>query len=59
MKLRNNSEVFFMCSIMGLTTKKLKCDDFKEFFDRTVSRGPDMSRIMETETGYLDRKSVV
>ena len=42
-----------MCSIMGLTTKKLKCDDFKEFFDRTVSRGPDMSRIMETETGYL------
>ena len=53
MKLRNNSEVFFMCSIMGLTTKKLKCDDFKEFFDRTVSRGPDMSRIMETETGYL------
>ena len=42
-----------MCSIMGLTTKKLKCDDFKEFFDRTVSRGPDMSRIIETETGYL------
>ena len=42
-----------MCSIMGLTTKALQQKDFQEFFDRTISRGPDMSRIIETKTGYL------
>ncbi len=42
-----------MCSIMGLTTTELKEKDFKEFFDRTISRGPDMSRIIETKSGYL------
>ena len=42
-----------MCTIMGLTTKALQQKDFQEFFDRTISRGPDMSRIIETKTGYL------
>lgn len=42
-----------MCSIMGLTTKALSQNDFQEFFDRTISRGPDMSRVIETKSGYL------
>ena len=42
-----------MCSIMGLTTKALSQKDFQEFFDRTISRGPDMSRVIETKSGYL------
>lgn len=42
-----------MCSIMGLTTKTLQQKDFQEFFDMTISRGPDMSRIIETGSGYL------
>ena len=42
-----------MCSIMGLTTKALSQKDFQEFFDRTISRGPDMSRVTETKSGYL------
>lgn len=42
-----------MCSIMGLTTKKLQQKDFQEFFDKTISRGPDMSRVLETKSGYL------
>ncbi|GFI61862.1 asparagine synthetase B [glutamine-hydrolyzing] [Clostridiales bacterium] len=42
-----------MCSIMGLTTKALEEKDFREFFDKTISRGPDMSRIIETKSGYL------
>ena len=42
-----------MCSIMGLTTKALRQDEFQEFFDRTISRGPDMSRVIETKSGYL------
>lgn len=42
-----------MCSIMGFTTKALRQDEFQEFFDRTISRGPDMSRVIETKSGYL------
>lgn len=42
-----------MCSIMGLTTKALSEKDFREFFDKTISRGPDMSRIIETKSGYM------
>lgn len=34
-----------MCSIMGFTSKSLTAEAVKEYFDRTVSRGPDMSRI--------------
>lgn len=35
-----------MCSIMGFTTTVLKPEKAKEFFDRTVSRGPDSSRMV-------------
>ncbi len=32
-----------MCAIMG-STKKLDKSEIPAYFDRTVSRGPDMSR---------------
>ena len=34
-----------MCSIMAYLTSSLKPQDAREAFDRTLSRGPDMSRI--------------
>ena len=42
-----------MCSIMGFTSKILSPDEIRPFFDRTLSRGPDMSRIERTGSGYL------
>ncbi|MGN0979886.1 MAG: asparagine synthase B [Candidatus Avoscillospira sp.] len=42
-----------MCSIMGFTSKKRTVSELRPFFDRTVSRGPDISRIDETPSGYL------
>lgn len=43
----------FMCSIMGYCGTELSKEDFKAGFDKTISRGPDMSRIIETEKGLL------
>lgn len=34
-----------MCAIMGYLGKELKLEKFREYFEKTVSRGPDMSRI--------------
>ncbi len=42
-----------MCSILGIEGSRLTIEEIKPFFDRTLSRGPDCSRIVETETGYL------
>ena len=42
-----------MCSIMGFEKKTLSLDEIQPYFDRTLSRGPDMSRILETPSGYL------
>ena len=42
-----------MCSIMGFTSKTRTPDQFRSFFDKTKSRGPDDSRIEETPSGYL------
>lgn len=42
-----------MCSIMGFSSKSVSLEKMKECFDRTLSRGPDMSRMMETKSGYL------
>ena len=42
-----------MCSIMGVATKEISFQALKKGFDATVSRGPDMSRIEETPSGYL------
>lgn len=42
-----------MCSIMGYAGNTISLTKFKECFDRTISRGPDMTRIVETEKGVL------
>ena len=42
-----------MCSIMGYTGKDIAMKAFMEGFDKTASRGPDMSRVMETKSGIL------
>lgn len=42
-----------MCSIMGYCGTKMSLEQFKKGFDKTISRGPDMSRIIETGRGYL------
>lgn len=42
-----------MCSIMGFSSKLLTKEAIKTYFDRTLSRGPDHSQIVETDSGYL------
>ena len=42
-----------MCSICGFTTKSIPVEKLRECFDRTVSRGPDMTRFEEIPCGYL------
>ena len=42
-----------MCSIMGYCNRGAAFDVFMEGFKRTVSRGPDDSRIVETKDGLL------
>lgn len=42
-----------MCSIMGYCGSDVTLDDFKKGFCRTVSRGPDDSRIVDTGQGLL------
>ena len=42
-----------MCSIFGVTSRKIPVDTLKECFVRTVSRGPDMSRFEKIPCGYL------
>lgn len=42
-----------MCSIFGVTSKAIPEGDLRACFDRTLSRGPDMSRFEEIPCGYL------
>ena len=42
-----------MCSIMGIEGYDVDVETFKQGFDATVSRGPDMSKIIDVEGGYL------
>ena len=42
-----------MCAIMGFTSQALSEEEIKEYFDRTQSRGPDMSRIEKAGPGFL------
>ncbi len=42
-----------MCSIMGYCGSVVDLDKFKEGFQRTISRGPDDSRIVDTGNGLL------
>ncbi len=42
-----------MCSIMGLCGCGVTFSDFKKGFDKTISRGPDDSRIVDVGKGLL------
>ena len=42
-----------MCSIMDYCGSCVSFSEFKAGFDKTVSRGPDMSRIVDTGHGLL------
>lgn len=42
-----------MCSIMGYCSDKAELDLFKTGFEKTISRGPDDSRILTTPGGIL------
>ena len=42
-----------MCSIIGFSSDTLSPEEFRPFFDRTVSRGPDMTRIEKAGKGWL------
>ena len=42
-----------MCAIMGFSKKTRTKEEILPYFERTVSRGPDMSRIIETPSGWL------
>ncbi|MBE5038970.1 asparagine synthase B [Ructibacterium gallinarum] len=42
-----------MCSIMAYCGKNADMDKFQKGFDRTVSRGPDDSRIVDTGNGVM------
>ena len=42
-----------MCSIFGIEGKSIPMEQLQACFDRTVSRGPDMSAMVELPCGYL------
>ena len=42
-----------MCSIIGFTSKELTAQSVREYFDRTVSRGPDATRMAELDGAVL------
>ena len=42
-----------MCTIMGFSQKTLTEQEITPFLARTTSRGPDMSKILETPSGWL------
>ena len=42
-----------MCSIMSYCGSSAAFDEFKKGFDRTISRGPDDSKIIDTGKGLL------
>lgn len=42
-----------MCSIIGFTSRELTAQSVREYFDRTVSRGPDATRMAELDGAVL------
>lgn len=42
-----------MCSIMGCLSKEYDIARFKEGFEKTISRGPDASRVITFDSGVL------
>lgn len=42
-----------MCSIMCYTSNEISEDEFEYHFNKTISRGPDMSKIVSLKSGIL------
>ena len=42
-----------MCSIIGFTSDALTPEEIRPYYDRTVSRGPDMTRVEKAGEGWL------
>ena len=42
-----------MCAIMGFTSPSIREEEIREYFDRTKTRGPDMTRIEKAGPGFL------
>ena len=42
-----------MCSIMGYCSEKFDLAVFQQGFERTISRGPDDSQVVDTGKGLL------
>ncbi len=42
-----------MCAIIGFTSKTLTQEQMRGYFDRCVSRGPDMTRLEESGCGWM------
>lgn len=42
-----------MCAIIGYSGKDIAKEKLVKAFDETISRGPDMSQVIETKSGYL------
>ncbi len=42
-----------MCSIMGYCGSELPLEEFQKGFERTKSRGPDCSEVIDTGSGFL------
>lgn len=42
-----------MCSIMCITDTEMPVEELEKYFDATLSRGPDMSRIERVGKGYI------
>lgn len=52
-KKAEGKQVISMCSIMGYLGTSISMEDFKKHFDETISRGPDMQKIVEIESGGI------
>lgn len=42
-----------MCSIIGFTSRELTAQSVREYFDRTVSRGPDATQHGQSSTAAV------
>mgnify|MGYP000729757334 FL=1 len=47
-----------MCAIIGFDSPTLTEQEIRPYFDRTVSRGPDMSRMEKAGRGKIGRAHV-
>ena len=52
-KKAEGKQVISMCSIMGYLGTSISMEEFKKHFDETISRGPDMQKIVEIVSGGI------